>query len=734
MTIVRTVQAGGGGAYKLKNELGKIVTSRRVREELGHILYNFNIQVENPIALLNQDAAKTFLFKCDPSNLYKFFMRATQLEDCHENYRIATEEKNKADTTMGIKKRHMEEMSKEVEVWKKKYQFHQSMKTKKKEVEELRAKCNWAMVYQLGDSQKEVEEDVAKIEKKLFTGKTKLEEIADNSVAMKHRKEEIEAEIQKIAAEATDQENSLIQVKARLKQLRLEEKAFEREKLTIHQNSKDVRNQLKSVEAAIKEIRDKDDNDYKKASEKRQAQIAKLTEEIEAQESRYKTTQAHIGNIEHSLSSCREEEQEINSRMRAAQIDLQNHKRNLKAVQSQGNNKLVIFGENMPQFVNEIAKNKDKFSRPPIGPIGMKIQLKPGVSKAEAELIETEIGPLLSAFIVNNFNDRRLLVRMAKSYKIDLTTVTRRFRDDKYDVREGLARAEGGRSILEMLLIDDPNVFNVLVDQKKVEQVLIVREDARAQDLMKTANMVPKNCAHILTPEFNQYFPAPMYRSYAINRKRGGAVLQTSITEHVKNLKSEIEAGQKALEEITAEMEAHQQQRGQHASELKNNKAVCQTIRSALSNLSNQKKTLEREENDDKPIDVAALEEDQEKLQEKIATFDASIQSKENEKQAVTEQVVEVERELKQLQHDIGERKRTAEPLTEELSSIEKNVADRELHRRKIQVKLQTLEKEKVVKEKELAELQEGIDKFKAEGKEFCEEMPRPNRSFEKLR
>ena len=49
--------------YKLKDANGKDVGVKKVREELERILLAFNIQVNNPIAVLNQDTAKTFLFK-----------------------------------------------------------------------------------------------------------------------------------------------------------------------------------------------------------------------------------------------------------------------------------------------------------------------------------------------------------------------------------------------------------------------------------------------------------------------------------------------------------------------------------------------------------------------------------------------------------------------------------------------------------------------------------------------
>ena len=116
------------GTYRLKDHRRTVVVDKKVREELDRILETFSIQVDNPIAvsylwhiflvvsasqifalnfhfmiksceaicqslhvrlnknlifftfqILNQDAAKTFLFKCDEYKLYEFFMRATQV-------------------------------------------------------------------------------------------------------------------------------------------------------------------------------------------------------------------------------------------------------------------------------------------------------------------------------------------------------------------------------------------------------------------------------------------------------------------------------------------------------------------------------------------------------------------------------------------------------------------------------------------------------------------------------
>lgn len=48
---------------------GKLVTQKR--EELGHLLEQFNIQVDNPIEILNQDTSRNFLHSTNPKNKYQ---------------------------------------------------------------------------------------------------------------------------------------------------------------------------------------------------------------------------------------------------------------------------------------------------------------------------------------------------------------------------------------------------------------------------------------------------------------------------------------------------------------------------------------------------------------------------------------------------------------------------------------------------------------------------------------
>uniref|UniRef100_A0A8D3CAA6 Structural maintenance of chromosomes protein 6 n=1 Tax=Scophthalmus maximus TaxID=52904 RepID=A0A8D3CAA6_SCOMX len=70
--------------YKLRSKSGQIVSTKK--EELISILDNFNIQVNNPVSILTQEMSKYFLHSKGEGDKYKFFMKATQLEQMREDF------------------------------------------------------------------------------------------------------------------------------------------------------------------------------------------------------------------------------------------------------------------------------------------------------------------------------------------------------------------------------------------------------------------------------------------------------------------------------------------------------------------------------------------------------------------------------------------------------------------------------------------------------------------------
>ncbi|KAF7239463.1 Structural maintenance of chromosomes protein 6, partial [Varanus komodoensis] len=84
ITINQHISVEGHRSYKLKSSTGVLVSSKK--EELTAILDHFNIQVDNPISVLTQEMSKLFLQSKNEADKYKFFMKATQLEQMKEDY------------------------------------------------------------------------------------------------------------------------------------------------------------------------------------------------------------------------------------------------------------------------------------------------------------------------------------------------------------------------------------------------------------------------------------------------------------------------------------------------------------------------------------------------------------------------------------------------------------------------------------------------------------------------
>ncbi len=122
ITIARTAGVSGGSPYVFKDSRGRCVKVRKPAEELKRITSALGIQVKNPVAVLNQDAAKSFLYRTQPERLYEFFMAATQLVDCMDEYNDASAQKGVLETVLKEKADQLEQLKGEIDVWNRKLQ------------------------------------------------------------------------------------------------------------------------------------------------------------------------------------------------------------------------------------------------------------------------------------------------------------------------------------------------------------------------------------------------------------------------------------------------------------------------------------------------------------------------------------------------------------------------------------------------------------------------------------
>merc|ERR1719167_641881 len=706
ITISRTVSQCGSSSYKIKDSCGKIVCDKKVRQELDRINDNFGIQIDNPIAILNQDAAKTFLFRCDPLKLYEFFMRATQLDECKNDYNTAAEEKNVSETLIREKLNTLPDIKKEVSKWEKKYQFHQTLENKRDSIVTLKAELAWAMCKQAESEYLKVCKDITVQNQKIEKAKEEMNNSATEEQNLKKEKSMIEKEIQTLAKDSTSLDEVINGYKENVKTAKSEEKKIVSQ-LSHAKSSKSAKaKELKILADAIRKVQDTDAEEVRQLAENRNLRIQSLIAQRDEYEAKMQSTQTHLSNISYNISSSANREKELRAKSIKISNDERAKERELTNLQKQRDNKLVIFGDKFPRLVDEIQKNLHKFKFRPIGPLGAHIKLSPKTKPTEAKLIEWAIRNHIRTFIADNFDDKRILDSIAQRLGVKLTIVTTKFRDNVYDVCGGKCVSDKFDTLFDRIEFDNPNVANCIIDQGKIEQILLIPNDTDAQQLLKSKSSVPNNCLYALTSGLNQYYPAPSYRSYALDVNLNvRPLLQTSVDEMEEALHQEIQAMQerrnearKDLANIENEIKEHQKQR--NASE-----GVCRELRPLIAKANIEIQELKDEVENDKSPDIAALEEDKEKLEEELSTFDnlmEKLQTDIDDAKCETKRFSDL---LEEKKAQLDEITVQSEPLREKLEDIEKRFSnasrDQNYYKDKIKEYMTIIEdKNKIINEK----------------------------------
>ena len=130
--------------YYLCIFLGEVISRRR--EELDKIISCLNIQVNNPISVLNQDVSRSFLISAGPEDKYKLFMKATKLDEIGDNYRNASDASEKTRQRLLEARKFLEENEKDLKHLKKKLRALESLDEARNEHENLQKDLQWAMV------------------------------------------------------------------------------------------------------------------------------------------------------------------------------------------------------------------------------------------------------------------------------------------------------------------------------------------------------------------------------------------------------------------------------------------------------------------------------------------------------------------------------------------------------------------------------------------------------------
>ena len=124
--IIRRIY-GKRSEYRVLSDHRKLISTRR--ETIAEITQALSISPENPLCVLHQEVAKTFLLNNDPRKKYQFYMKVSQLDQIKQAYEegVCT----------------VESLGRRVAGMKQKYEeMLRVVKPLKEEIEKIEDRCN----------------------------------------------------------------------------------------------------------------------------------------------------------------------------------------------------------------------------------------------------------------------------------------------------------------------------------------------------------------------------------------------------------------------------------------------------------------------------------------------------------------------------------------------------------------------------------------------------------------
>ncbi|KAG1354451.1 structural maintenance of chromosomes protein 6B-like [Cocos nucifera] len=364
----------------LKDCQGKKVAYRK--GELNELVEHFNIDVENPCVIMSQDKSREFLHSGNDKDKFKFFFKATLLQQVNDLLQSITENLSAAAEVVEQLEKSIMPKVKELNELQEKIKNMEHVEEIAQEVQHLKKKLAWSWVYDVDGQiqeqngklevlkeripicQAKIEQYAAKVEELnglLTSKKSQIAFLTEKTSEVRKRKEELEQNLSLVTKERLELE----EVQSR--EINLTNKMSKRVKL-LEQQIHDIHEQhMRNTQAEESEIEER---------------MKKLQDDVDV----YHRTVARLQEEEHSLfeklsaakNATNDMSKEARLLLRYHLVFIEENERRYRDLCSQMNelqqhqmNKVTAFGGGrVLNLLQAIERHHRKFKSPPIGPIG----------------------------------------------------------------------------------------------------------------------------------------------------------------------------------------------------------------------------------------------------------------------------------------------------------------------------------------------------------------------------
>ncbi|XP_033163150.1 structural maintenance of chromosomes protein 6 [Drosophila mauritiana] len=663
LTVVRQIRHSSS-TYDLQDARGKSV-SKKV-SEIRRMLLCFGINVENPIFVLNQEAAREFLKELEPASNYKLLMKATQLDvctssltECHAQRRHFTQ-----DLEQLAKKR--DAVIKQADAEEEKVLMLKDKEMVKVNLEQCKTKLAWMAVTHYQNELNKLEHSIKLIENKKASLEQTTSKKESTQATMNQKLKEFEASKNQILATQKFQDEKLKTAKKAVQDLLLE--------------ASQVKAQIGNAERRMREDQHSYD-ECEKLMGNYHADFNRAKEQREEHAYKMETLKKQVAKNEESIVQLRAEQQLINRDLTSAQervdalknerIQLhkskQNISREIETLSRNKSNKLSVYGEQTIQVVHALRTQYagSNMHRMPRGPLGQYISAP---NPKYRDLIENQLMHCLRSFIVGSDRERQSLRALLQN-KFQggnmPTIITSPFTDRVYDVSRNKVRPTTPNTtvLIDEISCDDPVVMNYLIDILRIETVLVTESKEIAEFLTSDTENVPPNLTRVLVPNLGlEYIPSPNYAVYS-TRITDARYIHINVDDRIRQLQME----QSDLQEKYASLEIDYMQ---HTKVVENNQQLITKNSTMIGQHQSRNQKAMQQIMELQNFDYQELPEF-DRLKSHLADSGEKIEKCRLEREMLQEKLISITDRQAELQSTEAEERRALEGINKKLTTLD---------------------------------------------------------------
>ncbi|XP_022528727.2 structural maintenance of chromosomes protein 6 isoform X2 [Astyanax mexicanus] len=727
ISVEQRITSDGCRTCKIKNKAGHIISTKK--EELTAILDHFNIQVDNPVSILNQEMSKQFLHSKSEADKYKFFMKATLLEQMKRDYIHIKQTKAVTRDQVERQEECLKDLRQLFLKKKEKYESLSALEKMKQSLEDLKKKMAWCLVrekeWQVQQLMDEIEKEKNNSvhEEKLLLCQTKVT-LADKRVR----------DIQQKLGKVKEEDEGLAETGRKLKEdVKIKSKAQKSQEV-VYFRAENKLKQLEKEQCLLQERIHKINNSVRRNHESEHSQRIKkmsaLKKQLEKLESESTALNQEIKEKQQALFKGREEYDKLSMEEKNIQVSLETKLKRRNQLTASRSNRLRRFGDRMPELLEAVnrAHAQGRFIKKPVGPIGACISLK---DPSLAVAVESCLRGFMKTFCCDNYKDEKVLQELMSSHFARGSRpqiMVCPFTDSVYNVQHRRVHHPEFPSVLDILLVDNPVIINCLIDMRSIECILVIKNTAVARRVMQ-GGRPPRNCREVFTADGDQVFTN---RCYTPDQEVIVKYLGGDPEAEIRMVQSEVENHQAQLSRFQLHLSSVKQDIQSMEEKLRGVFMACKRNQETITRVKASITELENIE-ESQTEDISSLEEDAQENEQKIELERKNVE----EAHAELEQHNKALLELDQKYKDVRNKR---EKLADETEQLKEDQVKAEAECSKLEQTLKILEKKLKGHQDniqsmrvELAAKELEKEDFEEKAKEICPISQIPDRSAKSI-